>query len=82
MCANGELFDLILCDLMMPDMTGMDLHHELVQIAPEQANRMIFLTGGAFTPGARDFLATYPQEYIEKPFASANLRAIVRRYLR
>ena len=80
-CAGGEQFDLILCDLMMPDMTGMDLHRELSRVAPEQANRMIFLTGGAFTEKARLFLSETAQEYIEKPFAPANLRAIVRRHL-
>jgi PAS domain S-box-containing protein len=46
----GERFDAILCDLMMPQMTGMDLHARLLQVAPDQAARLIFLTGGAFTP--------------------------------
>lgn len=82
LCARGEKFDLILCDLMMPDMTGMDLHRELSIVAPEQANRMIFLTGGAFTVKARTFLTDPPKEHIEKPFDAANLRAIVQRYLR
>ncbi len=82
MCAAGEKFDLILCDLMMPEMTGMDLYRELTIVAPDQANKMIFLTGGAFTESARTFLAEPPKEYIEKPFDSANLRAIVQRHLR
>jgi CheY-like chemotaxis protein len=81
-CAGGEKFDLILCDLMMPDMTGMDFHRELSLIAPEQAERMIFVTGGAFTEKARAFLSETPKEQLEKPFNSANLRAIVQRYLR
>jgi two-component system cell cycle sensor histidine kinase/response regulator CckA len=82
LCANGERFDLILCDLMMPDMTGMDLHRELSLVAPDQASRMIFVTGGAFTAKARHFLSETPKEHLEKPFDSANLRAIVQRYLR
>jgi len=81
-CAGGEKFDLILCDLMMPDMTGMDFHRELSLLAPEQAERMIFVTGGAFTEKARAFLSETPKEQLEKPFNSANLRAIVQRYLR
>jgi CheY-like chemotaxis protein len=81
-CAGGEKFDLILCDLMMPDMTGMDFHRELSLVSPEQADRMIFITGGAFTEKARAFLSETPKEHIEKPFYSANLRAIVQRYLR
>jgi two-component system cell cycle sensor histidine kinase/response regulator CckA len=82
LCARGERFDLILCDLMMPDMTGMDFHRELSLVAPDQANRMIFVTGGAFTAKARHFLSETPKEHLEKPFDSANLRAIVQRYLR
>jgi CheY-like chemotaxis protein len=81
LCEDGATFDLILCDLMMPDMTGMDLHRELARLAPEQAERMIFLTGGAFTTNARNFLADALKEQIEKPFDSANLRAIVQRHL-
>jgi CheY-like chemotaxis protein len=80
-CAGGEEFDLILCDLMMPDMTGMDFHRELSLVSQEQADRMIFITGGAFTEKARAFLSDTPKEHIEKPFYSANLRAIVQRYL-
>ena len=45
----GERYDVILCDLMMPEMTGMDLYAELEQLAPDQAARMVFVTGGAFT---------------------------------
>jgi PAS domain S-box-containing protein len=80
-CERGEQFDLILCDLMMPIMTGIELYHELVRVAPEQAKRMIFVTGGAFTEKARTFLSETLMEHIEKPFNSANLRAIVNRYL-
>jgi PAS domain S-box-containing protein len=81
-CAGGEKFDLILCDLMMPDMTGMDFHRELSLVSPDQADKMIFITGGAFTEKARAFLSETPKEHLEKPFYSANLRAIVQRYLR
>jgi len=80
LCVGGERFDLIICDLMMPNMSGMELHSELLRLVPEQANRMIFLTGGAFTSKARHFLSETPKEHIEKPFDSGNLRAIVQRY--
>jgi len=79
---RGEKFDLIVCDLMMPNMTGMDLHRELSRVAPDQANRMIFLTGGAFTAAARHFLSETPKEHLDKRSDSTNLRAIVRRFLR
>jgi PAS domain S-box-containing protein len=82
LCERGEEFDLILCDLMMPVMSGMELYQELVRVAPEQAERIIFVTGGAFTDTGRRFLSETQKEYIEKPFNSANLRVIVQRYLR
>nr|MBA3455876.1 response regulator [Deltaproteobacteria bacterium] len=78
-CVAGEAYDLILCDLMMPDMTGMELHRELMRVGPRMAGRMIFMTGGAFTPEAREFLIT--RDHIEKPFNSADLRRLVQRHL-
>jgi PAS domain S-box-containing protein len=76
---NGETFDAIVCDLMMPQVTGMDLHGALLEIAPKQAEAMIFLTGGAFTPHARAFLDRIPNIVIEKPFDTETLCASVRR---
>jgi PAS domain S-box-containing protein len=73
----GERFDVIFCDLMMPQVTGMDLHRQLQAEIPEQAGRMIFLTGGAFTTGARRFLEEVPNLRVEKPFDTRMLRAIV-----
>jgi CheY-like chemotaxis protein/two-component sensor histidine kinase len=76
--ARGERFDVIVCDLMMPQMTGMELHAELEVIAPEQARRMVVMTGGAFTDRAREFLDRVALPRFEKPFDSASLRATVR----
>jgi PAS domain S-box-containing protein len=73
----GRAFDVILCDLMMPAMTGMDLHAELERSLPEQATRMVFLTGGAFTTAARKFLDHTGSPVIEKPFDVMRLRALV-----
>jgi PAS domain S-box-containing protein len=73
----GERFDVILCDLMMPTMTGMELYTALVSVAPDQAERMIFLTGGAFTPQTRAFLDDVTNARLEKPFQLEALRALV-----
>ena len=73
----GERYDVILCDLMMPQMTGMDLHAEFLRTVPEQASQMVFLTGGAFTPGARTFLDAVPNQRVEKPFDTQHLRSII-----
>ncbi len=78
---GGGGFDLVLCDLMMPDMNGMELHSRLREIAPALADRTVFLTGGAFTASAREFLARLPNARIEKPFEPDALRALVARVL-
>jgi CheY-like chemotaxis protein len=79
---EGERFDIILCDLMMPIMTGVDLHHALARTAPDQAACMIFLTAGAFTPRARAFLDEVPNPRLDKPFEVSTLRNLVRQRLR
>ena len=63
--------------LVVEEMGGMDLHADLVRAAPEQAGCMMFLTGGAFTPRARAFLKTIPNQRIEKPFDIQQLRALI-----
>jgi len=74
---GGEQFDLIMCDLMMPVMTGMDLHEALSRQAPAEAERMVFLTGGAFTPRAQTFLTEVPNARLDKPFDPSTLRRFV-----
>jgi CheY-like chemotaxis protein len=73
----GERFDVVFCDLMMPEMTGMDLHAQLARATPDLAEQMIFVTGGAFTPTAMSFLDRVPNERIDKPFDPARIRALV-----
>ncbi|QRN98101.1 response regulator [Archangium violaceum] len=75
---KGQQLDVILCDLMMPDLTGMDLHAELTAAAPEVARRMVFLTGGAFTPAARAFMDQVQNARVDKPFDPQKLREQVR----
>jgi CheY-like chemotaxis protein len=74
---DGERFEVILSDVMMPEVTGMELYHGIKRIDAEQAARMIFVTGGAFTAAARDFLDRVPNPRIEKPVEATNLLAIV-----
>ncbi len=74
---GGDRFDIIFCDLMMPDMTGMDLHAEIDEISPAQADRIVFLTGGAFTPRAREFLDSVDNRRMDKPFDVRALKALV-----
>ncbi|SEL00068.1 PAS domain S-box-containing protein [Stigmatella aurantiaca] len=74
---QGLPWDLILCDLMMPEMTGMDFHEELSRRMPERAGQVVFVTGGAFTAKARDFLGRVPNPRTEKPFEARALRELV-----
>ncbi|MBI3070519.1 MAG: response regulator [Deltaproteobacteria bacterium] len=73
----GEVFDVILCDLMMPEMTGMELHGEVTRRLPEVAGCFIFMTGAAVTSSAREFLDRVPNSHLEKPFNAARLRALI-----
>jgi CheY-like chemotaxis protein len=74
---QGNRFDVILCDLLMPELTGMDLHERLASMVPEQARRMIFLTGGAFTAAAREFLREVANPHLEKPFDFSRLALLI-----
>ena len=76
--ASGQRFDVIFSDLMMPGMSGMELYAELVRIAPQQAERVVFLTGGAFTPRASDFIGTVRNRFLDKPFDYAVLAGLAR----
>jgi PAS domain S-box-containing protein len=74
----GKTFDVIFSDLMMPDMTGMDFHEQAARRFPDAARRIVFVTGGAFTPAAAAFLARVPNRRLEKPLDLETLRTIVR----
>ncbi len=74
--AAGERFDVIFSDLMMPGMSGMELHAAVLRVAPQQARRMVFMTGGAFTEAAREFIGKVSNRFLDKPFESAALSTI------
>jgi CheY-like chemotaxis protein len=82
MLEAGERFDAIVCDLMMPEMTGIELFEAITELAPEQAKAMIFVSGGAFTSEARVFLDRVANPRLEKPFRLATLVALVNDRLR
>jgi CheY-like chemotaxis protein len=60
--------DLIYCDLMMTGMTGMDLAQSLAVEAPDVSSKMVFMTGGAFLPRAREFVLQHADRTVDKPF--------------
>ncbi len=74
-----QTFDVIVCDLMMPNLSGMDLYDEISREEPELARRFVFMTGGAFTERARRFVERIGNICLGKPFKPDELRRAVAR---
>lgn len=66
-------FDLVLCDLMMPDISGMSFHKWLRTTYPHLADRLVFISGGATTPDTRVYLSQVDNLCIHKPFDPESL---------
>jgi two-component system NtrC family sensor kinase len=77
----GNDFDIILSDLMMPEISGMYLYEEILRSHPDVAPRVVFLTGGAFTHEAKAFLDAVNNERMQKPFDASVLRETVLRFV-
>jgi PAS domain S-box-containing protein len=75
---DREDFDVVLCDLLMPNMSGVDLYEEVSRRYPGLQERIVFMTGGAFTPRAAQFLSKVSNPRIEKPFNMKSLRRLMR----
>jgi CheY-like chemotaxis protein len=75
--ADDKRFDVILCDLHMPDLSGMDLHQRLAENRPVTAERMVFMTGGTFTERSREFVGRVSNPCIDKPIDVQQLRQLV-----
>lgn len=75
---SDEPFDLVFCDLMMPEVSGMEVFDEVSARRPDLAGRFVFMTGGAFTSQARDFLRETALVCLEKPFELHQIRELVR----
>ncbi|WP_157775448.1 response regulator [Melittangium boletus] len=80
MC-QAEPFDVILCDLMMPEMNGMEFFQELERTHSAQAGSVLFLTGGAFTEETRAFLEEHSDRLLRKPMDMDVLRERLRRVI-
>jgi PAS domain S-box-containing protein len=76
--SEGQRFDVIGCDLMMPDLSGMEFYEEVAKTFPWSAERFFFMTGGTFTPQAQAFLERTSLTRLDKPFDSESLRETVR----
>ncbi len=75
-------FDVIFCDLMMPELTGMDVYQEIRRLRPGLEDRIVLVTGGSVLPEVRAFLAAVPNHRIHKPFRLDDFRRHVEERVR
>ncbi|MDQ2644412.1 MAG: PAS domain S-box protein [Myxococcota bacterium] len=66
--ATGTQFHAIVCDLMMPGMTGADLYEAIRAAHPGLEQRMVFMTGGALLAKTEEFMSRVKNPLLEKPF--------------
>jgi PAS domain S-box-containing protein len=74
-------FDAVICDLLMPEMSGADFWAELHRRDPALAGRMVLVTGAGLIEDAREAMGAFEGPVVEKPFTAADLRAAVGRVL-
>jgi CheY-like chemotaxis protein len=75
--ATGAIFDVIFCDLMMPDLSGPGVYEAIQKTWPDVCERMVFVSGGAFSPDTEEFARTTTCLLVAKPFDTKAIRAIV-----
>jgi signal transduction histidine kinase len=74
---GGDTPDLLLCDIEMPGLSGMELYEQVVSDRPELGERFVFLTGGAFTERALAFVSRPGIRVVQKPTDRATLLRLV-----
>jgi PAS domain S-box-containing protein len=75
-------FDVVFCDVMMPELSGIDVYERVRQVCPGQEQRIVFITGGAFTEHAAQFLESIDNPKLGKPFDGGEVRALVKELTR
>lgn len=78
---QDDPYDIILCDMTMPNLTGAELYSRLRTERPALADRVVFMTAGTLDVRLQHFLDTVRNEKVDKPFAITNLRALVWRFV-
>ena len=73
-------YDVVLCDLMMPGMSGMQLYRAVQDEVPEMSSRFLFVTGGAVTEASRTFLDRDDVRWLPKPLVQRDLMAALQAF--
>ena len=71
-------FDVVFCDVMMPELSGIDVYERAKEVCPGQEERIVFITGGAFTEHAAKFIESIDNPKLGKPFDAGEVRALVK----
>ena len=75
----SEDYALVLCDVMMPGQSGMDVYNRLAELRPEMIPRIVFVTGGTFTPEITSFMGSVSNLVLDKPVPRALMLEVVGR---
>ena len=75
--SSGERFDVVLCDLTLPLVDGIDLYFALHELDPETARRVVFMTGGPCGTRAEEFIRSTRNKVLKKPFEMELLLAVI-----
>ena len=76
-CLAASHYDLVLCDIHMSGLTGLEVYHEVRQHQPDLAQRFVFITGDIASPAITDFLADTGLPSMDKPFQTDQLLDLV-----
>jgi signal transduction histidine kinase/ActR/RegA family two-component response regulator len=71
---KDQNYNVIVCDIMMPNKNGWDVYAEVVAELPQLSERFLFLTGGAFSPDGAEFVARMANYVLQKPTKMTVLR--------
>ena len=78
---SGDAFDVVVCDLMMPQLSGSELYRRAIDRRPELASRFVFITGAGLTPDTRTFIEQTERPLLHKPFDLRELRELIGHYV-
>jgi CheY-like chemotaxis protein len=79
---SSEEFALILCDLSMPEISGIEIYRRILEEKPELTERFVVMTGGAVTVESRDFLDSYQGTLLQKPFTLSQVEGLANRLIK